>query len=107
MFVCAAQDLHLALQWVQNNIAAFGGDPSRVTLHAQSGGGVLALATMVSPAAMTGPTRDSRWFQRVVLTSPTAYTYNSLSGEQGPASCLQQHCLHQAPADHWQMVHLS
>ena len=44
-------DLMLALCWVRNNIAAFGGDPSRVTLIGQSGGGAKIATLMAMPAA--------------------------------------------------------
>jgi len=42
-------DLIAALQWVKNNIANFGGDPSNVTIFGQSGGGgkVTALLTSI------------------------------------------------------------
>ncbi|MBW8810724.1 MAG: carboxylesterase/lipase family protein, partial [Lysobacter sp.] len=44
-------DLVLALQWVRDNIAAFGGDPTRVTLIGQSGGGAKIATLMATPAA--------------------------------------------------------
>lgn len=44
-------DLMLALRWVQQNIAAFGGDPNRVTAFGQSGGGAKIATLMGTPAA--------------------------------------------------------
>ena len=44
-------DLVLALQWVQDNIAEFGGDPSNVLVFGQSGGGAKIATMMAMPAA--------------------------------------------------------
>ncbi|HEY1751554.1 MAG TPA: carboxylesterase/lipase family protein [Caulobacteraceae bacterium] len=44
-------DLVLALRWVRANIAAFGGDPRRVTVFGQSGGGAKIATLMAMPAA--------------------------------------------------------
>ncbi|MFF4055705.1 carboxylesterase family protein [Streptomyces sp. NPDC001668] len=44
------RDLLLALDWVRRNIAAFGGDPDRVTVAGQSAGGAAVLALLSSPA---------------------------------------------------------
>ena len=40
-----------ALEWVQRNIAAFGGDPGNVTLFGHSAGGVAVNFLMIAPAA--------------------------------------------------------
>lgn len=44
-------DLILALAWVRDNIAAFGGDPGNVMLFGQSGGGAKIATLMAMPAA--------------------------------------------------------
>ena len=44
-------DLILALRWVRDNIAGFGGDPSRVMVFGQSGGGAKIATLMATPAA--------------------------------------------------------
>jgi para-nitrobenzyl esterase len=44
-------DLVLALQWVRNNITEFGGDPDRVMVFGQSGGGAKIATLMAMPAA--------------------------------------------------------
>ncbi|MDE1916550.1 MAG: carboxylesterase/lipase family protein [Sphingomonadales bacterium] len=44
-------DLIAALQWVRANIARFGGDPARVMVFGQSGGGAKIATLMAMPAA--------------------------------------------------------
>jgi len=55
-----------ALEWARDNIAAFGGDPDKVTVFGQSAGGMSICALLVSPEAnglfhramlMSGPCR--------------------------------------------------
>lgn len=44
-------DLILALEWVRDNIASFGGDPANVTVFGQSGGGGKLVTLMAMPRA--------------------------------------------------------
>jgi para-nitrobenzyl esterase len=43
------EDQRFALEWVQANAAAFGGDPGNVTLFGESAGGISACIHLVSP----------------------------------------------------------
>jgi len=44
-------DIILALQWVRDSIASFGGDPGNVTVFGQSGGGAKLVTLMAMPLA--------------------------------------------------------
>src|SRR5476649_2000018 len=44
-------DAIAALQWVKRNIAAFGGDPSKVTVAGESAGAIMVGALVGSPQA--------------------------------------------------------
>jgi carboxylesterase type B len=46
-------DLVASLQWVKENIENFGGDPTRVFIFGQSGGGAKTSAIYSMPAAKT------------------------------------------------------
>jgi len=46
-----ALDMVAALEWVQNNIAGFGGDPGNVTIMGQSGGGAKVCVLAAMPKA--------------------------------------------------------
>jgi para-nitrobenzyl esterase len=49
--VCGVMDMTASLEWVRDNIANFGGDPSRVMIFGQSGGGAKTTTMLAVPAA--------------------------------------------------------
>lgn len=59
-------DQIMALQWVRDNIAAFGGDSSRVTIFGESAGGRAVAHLMVSPLA-------KGLFHRAIMQSSSLY----------------------------------
>jgi para-nitrobenzyl esterase len=76
-------DLVAGLQWVQRNIAAFGGDPANVTIVGQSAGSMAAALLQASP-----PARGL--FHKVVgmSGSPFSEPLTAVTLEQGEAAGL-------------------
>ncbi|XP_077524768.1 acetylcholinesterase-like [Amblyomma americanum] len=68
-------DQLLALKWVRNNIRAFGGDPSRVTLMGQSAGSVSVGMQLISP-------KSKGLFKRAVMQSGSPFTAAIVSDQK-------------------------
>ena len=90
-------DIVAALEWVRDEIATFGGDPSNVTLFGESAGGIAVGILLASPVAQG-------LFQRAIMQSGAAdrihsrdavgemlpYFYKELGLEQPPADELRR-----------------
>ena len=55
------QDQRAAMQWVQRNIAFFGGDPSKVTIQGESAGAMSVMFHVVSPGSKGLPIAPPKW----------------------------------------------
>jgi para-nitrobenzyl esterase len=70
----AVLDQILALEWVRDNIGAFGGDPCNVTIFGESAGGWNVFALLGSPAA-------AGLFHRAIVQSGGDVTVTHATGE--------------------------
>ncbi len=91
-------DIVAALEWVRDNIAAFGGDPSNVTIMGQSGGGSKVCMLAAMPAA-------KGLFHKAVALSGNATSANGKRySEQLGARILREAGLQSSEIDRLQQM---
>ncbi|KAJ7625787.1 Carboxylesterase [Roridomyces roridus] len=96
-------DQELALDWVQLNIAQFGGDPRQVTIMGQSAGSV-SVASAIVRNRVNATFRAGVLLSGVPVSSPVTPSFTSFNGFATAVGCSQSpgparlECLRRVPA---------
>jgi para-nitrobenzyl esterase len=77
-------DMVASLQWVRDNIAAFGGDPGNVTIFGESGGGAKVSTLLAMP-------RAKGLFHRAVIQSGAAVRLRTKDRALALTECVLRH----------------
>jgi para-nitrobenzyl esterase len=76
------RDVLHALHWIRDNIAAFGGDPDRVTVFGESAGAGIITTLLTSPAA------EGLFAGAIAQSSPATSLYDATRGRRVAAQFL-------------------